>query len=242
MNAWRLLLLSAALAAIGGFVWWALDTRPLAVPDWEIEAENPWWIGTSGDPFAYAGGDPVEAVAGSARIAQAPDDEAPTLHASIGLPEARPWPWDDQRPEDQASDRIVQLSNMIQIEQWEDVSIHGDTGLGDSRLPETHARLAGRGTVSLGSSDRTQIENLPVFWSVAQAIRQPDGSIRQQGLTFSPLLREKRGFSDPDRWELTILVYAAPEPTAERHAAENPPVLIQIVYRTLTIVPPTGSG
>ena len=240
MSTWRLLLLSAALAAIGGFVWWALETRPLAVPEWAIEAENPWWIGTSEDPFAYAGGDSVELVAGSARIAQAPDEETPTLRASIRLPESRPWPWDEQLPEAQNSDRIVQLSNMIQIEQWEDVSIHGDTGLGDSRLSETHARLAGHGVISLGSGDRTQIEDLPVFWSVAQAIRQSDGSIRQQGLTFSPLLREKRGFSDPDRWELTVLVYAPS--TAQSNANENPQVLVQIVYRTLTIVPPSGSG
>ena len=242
MSAWRLLLLAATLAAIGGVVWWAVETRPLAVPDWEIEAENPLIIGTPEDPFAYAGGDSVESATGSARIAQAPGEETPTLHASISLPDGVGWPWDESSPgeTETGAERTLRLSNYAHIEHWDDVAIHGESGLGDPRLPETYARLAGRGTLSLGTQGRTEIEDLRVFWTMAQAIRQQDGGIRQQGLTFSPLLRDKRGFSDPNRWELTILVYATAD-TAENRANEDPMVLLQIVYRTLILVPPDES-
>ena len=241
MNAWRLLLLGAALAIAGGLVWLALEPRPLAVPVWEVEAESPLLIGTPDDPFAYTGGDHVHPIAGSARIFQAPDTDAPALRASIRLPESQDLPWDAWPAED--ADLVLQLGEDGHIERWEDVPIHGDTNVGDPRLPETHAQLAGRGRLSLSDGLNPRTEGLPVFWSVAQAIRQQDGGIRQQGLTFSPLLRDKRGFADPHRWELTLLVYA-PSEVGGVFAEEAPgeaPVLLQIVYRDLVIVPPDSS-
>lgn len=236
MSAQRLLLFAAALAVIGALVWWAVDTRPLAPPVWEIEAENPLLIGTRENPFAYTGGNGVQPVDGSARLAQDPDEEAPTLHASIHVPEAIALPWWNAASSGDV-DLVLRLNEDAPIDRWEDVAIHGDTGVGDPRLPQTHARFAGHGTVSLSDDSGSRVDDLPVFWSVAQAIRQPDGGIRQQGLTFSPLLRDKRGFSDPDRWELTLLVYDA---SADGGPGETP-VLLQIVYRTLVIVPPDSS-
>ena len=41
--------------------------------------------------------------------------------------------------------------------------------------------------------------------------REMRESIRDQGLVFSPLLRDQSVFSDPDRTEITLLIYAAPE-------------------------------
>ena len=242
MNAWRLLLLAAALAAVGVLVWWAFEPRPLSVPLWEVEAENPLLIGTPEDPFAYTGGDHVQSIAGSARIFQSPDTDAPTLRASIRLPDSLHLPWDAWPAE--GADLNLRMGEGDTIERWEDLPIHGSTGVGDPRLPEAHAQLAGLGRLSLSDGIDPRTEGLLVFWSVAQAIRQQDGGIRQQGLTFSPLLREKKGFADPDRWELTLLVYAPSEDGAESasRAPKDSPVLLQIVYRDLIIVPPDSSG
>jgi len=65
-------------------------------------------------------------------------------------------------------------------------------------------------------------------WSLADALRKDDGSIRQQGLTFSPLLRDKTGFSDPSRLEFTLLLY-------DDTRGGISPVLLHLVFRTVHI-------
>ena len=94
---------------------------------------------------------------------------------------------------------------------WTDRAIHGDTGLGDSRLPVTRAHFAGSGVFELLVDGNKQSTEWVGFWLIGDALRQPDGSIRNQGLVFSPLLRDQSVFSDPSRTEITLLIYEGPE-------------------------------
>jgi len=90
-------------------------------------------------------------------------------------------------------------------------TIHGDSAIGDSRLPETYVLYAGFGRFELLIDGKRQPTAWQGLWSIGDTLRQPDGSIRDRGLVFSPLLRDQSGFSDPDRTELTLLIYDAPE-------------------------------
>jgi len=97
---------------------------------------------------------------------------------------------------------------------WIGRVIHGNTDVGDSRLPVTHAHFAGSGSFELLVDGNKQPTEWVGFWSIGDALRQPDGSIRNQGLVFSPLLRDQSVFSDPNRTEITLLVYKSPDSNA----------------------------
>ena len=102
--------------------------------------------------------------------------------------------------------------------------INADTGLGEVRLPETYAYLAGEGDFTVNSRIWGADREVRGFWSLAHALRKEDGSIRNQGLVYSPLLRDKTVFSDPTRLEFTLLLYEGDE------------VLLDLVFRKVTIV------
>jgi len=221
-----LVLLVFAAAAVGLVV--LLTPSPiLPSPDdaWEIVAADAHLIGTSDAPFAYAGGDAIRSVTGTATLDFDPDDEAGSLLARITLSEAH----DIERPFDALpGEEITLRAPLAAADLITDSVIWGDTGISESRLPQTHALLAGRAIfdVSIGSRSVTRI--VTGFWSVADALRREDGSIGQQGLIFSPLLREKTGFSDPSRQELTILLYG-------ESGGDTPPVQLHIVFGSVTI-------
>jgi len=175
--------------------------------DVRFEAENPWAIGNSEDAFAYAG-EGVQTIEGTATLRIDPDMNSGILEVTLSPDEALAALLDGASPEHSVMlrMRIKRADNV-----WMDSAIHGDTGSGDSRLPETNVLYAGSGSVELLIDGVRQLTAWPGFWSVGDALRQPDGSIRDQGLVFSPLLRDQSGFSDPDQMEFTLLIYDALE-------------------------------
>jgi len=199
-----LLWLAVGLAAI--VAGWLLIAPDPADDAWRIDATAPRIVGDATDPFAYAGGDALRTVSGSATIRLAEGGGEGTVRLSIEADETDP-------PLSLRDGAIVGRSwtLVLPIDEaatvWIDTSIHGDTGIGDRRLPETTARLAGAGRFELTIDQDRRVTGQRGFWSVADAVRQEDGSIRQQGLLFSPLLRDKARFSDPSRLELTVLLY-----------------------------------
>jgi len=203
--------IALAAALVGVAVWLLVDpeTDSVVVQSWR--ADDPWIIGGSGDPYDYAGeaARTLEGAQATLRIDPVADDDVLDVILS---------------PDAQVAALLgdVQTASGIALHQtfasgvvtWSDVSIHGDTGLGDEGLPETMAQIAGEGSVTV-SIDGTPVPGAwTAFWSVGNALRRDDGAIRNQGLIFSPLLRDRTGFSDPERTELTILLYAAANPEA----------------------------
>jgi hypothetical protein len=215
------LAVGAAVVVVG----WLL-VAPLVLPSgWQVTGESPKVIGDSNDPFVYAGGDLVRPVKGTAVVRLTGTGTGGTVRLSIESPEpAAPLSLLDGS----VVGRSWELSSNVDrsTDVWFDTRINGDTGVGERRLPETAARLAGESRFDLTVDMNRRLTGLSGFWSVADALRQDDGSIRQQGLVFSPLLRDKTGFSDPDRLELTLLLY-------EDGPGSN--VLIDLVFSDVVI-------
>ena len=206
-------------------VGWLL-VAPLVLPSgWQIASESPKVIGDSIDPFVYAGGELVRPVVGTAVVRLTGTGARGTVRLSIESPEPSP-------PLSMRDGSVVgrswELSSRVDrsAHVWSETRINGDTGLGERRLPDTAALVAGESRFDLTVDRNRRLTGLSGFWSVADALRQDDGSIRQQGLVFSPLLRDKTGFSDPDRLELTLLLY-------EDGPGSN--VLIQLVFSDVVV-------
>ncbi len=183
------------------------------LPDaWEVNLSDPILIGDASDRFAYAGGPSILPVEGSGKL---------KLTDGEGSIELRFTPSTD------GSDWIgpvtirasIETPGTIEI----DALINGETGRGEPLLPETYAYVFGtsRFTIHSGAQGTRNMEG---FWSLAHALRRGDGSIRNQGLIYSPLLRDKSIFSDPERLEFTLILY------------EEDEVILDLVYRSVEIV------
>ena len=195
----------AALALAGA--WFFLTPTPEPTAFIEFEAHDPWIIGSTDDAFAYAGED-VRAIEGIATLQIDPDTDNGVIEFALQPSDFLAVLLGDGSP-----DRPIVLR--MQLKQadaiWTDTDIYGDSAIGDSRLPMTHILYAGSGTFELLIDGNAQPAAWVGFWSIGDALRQPDGSIRNQGLVFSPLLRDQSVFSDPSRTEITLLIYDAPE-------------------------------
>jgi len=213
------LAVGAAVVVVG----WLL-VAPLVFPSgWQVAGKAPRVVGDSVDPFVYAGGELVRPVVGTAvvrltgtggtvRLSIESPEPSPPLSMRDGSVVGRSW---------DLSSRVDRSADV-----WSKTPVNGNTGLGERRLPETVALLASESRFDLTVDRNRRLTGLSGFWSVADALRQDDGSIRQQGLVFSPLLRDKTGFSDPDRLELTLLLY-------EDGPGSN--VLIQLVFSDVVV-------
>lgn len=215
------LAVGAAVVIVGWLV-----VAPLVFPSgWQIAGDSPRVVGDSVDPFVYAGGELVRPVVGAAVVRLAATGTGGMVRLSIESPEPSP-------PLSMRDGSVVgrswELSSRVDrsAHVWSETRINGDTGLGERRLPDTAALVAGESRFDLTVDRNRRLTGLSGFWSVADALRQDDGSIRQQGLVFSPLLRDKTGFSDPDRLELTLLLY-------EDGPGSN--VLIQLVFTDVVV-------
>jgi hypothetical protein len=198
-----LLLLAVGLAFL--VAGWFLVAPHFFTTDWLISARSPWVIGDSSDPFAYSGGKAIRPVTGSATLHIASSGRG-TIRLTVESPEpASPLALRGGAIVSRSWDLISPVDGSTEL--WIATPFHGDSGAGDGRLPGTVARIAGRSSFDLTVDGNRRLTQLPGVWSIAHALRRGDGSIGQQGLVFSPLLRDKTGFSDPDRLELTLLVY-----------------------------------
>ena len=202
----RGLLWIGAAVAVLATAWLVLTLVPFS-SDVRFEAETPWAIGNSEDAFAYAG-EGVRVIQGTAALRIDPNTLGGMLEFDLPPDEALTALLDDKIPERSVVLRM-RLAGADAV--WTDRTIHGDSAIGDSRLPETYVLYAGFGRFELLIDGKRQPTAWQGLWSIGDTLRQPDGSIRDRGLVFSPLLRDQSGFSDPDRTELTLLIYDAPE-------------------------------
>ena len=227
MNGRTLLLIAIGIAALGALVFLLPDLLTHRSGGWRIRGEAPLLIGTAADPFVYAGGDAVRTVEGEATLRFDPGQGEGTLRAEIRFPEG----FDGAGlPFDAAPGGLLVVSApLVSDEVQSSRAIGGDTGVGDNRLPQAEALVAGTAQFEVSIDNRSSAGFFRGFWSVANALRRADGSIGQQGLVFSPLLREKTGFSDSTREELTLLLYS------ENPEEDAPPVLLHVVFGSVTI-------
>jgi len=235
---WQILLLSVALAAAVLAGWFLLqsdeDTNPIdllgpvaTAPLWSVAAGSPLRIGDLEDPFAYAGGERVRLLEGEAQILIGRDASSGSFEASVALDGTAAVLAESIDPT-----VTLELRGTLGTETLHSIgtSIHGETGLGDPRLPMTHALLSGETEMELVIDGTERGAVYRTFWSVASGLRREDGAIRNQGLVFSPLLRDDTVFADPDRLELTLLVYRSGD------APQTDSVVLHLVYMDIDVL------
>jgi len=186
-----------------------------------VSARSPLWIGTVVAPYSYDG-HAVQTASGVAQLRMDRAGALMNLSASLDLPQ--PLLEGSLVSTLDAATRIELQSTGILRETWNAVDIHGDTGRGDADLPLTFARWAGIAEIGLSADGHETASIGHVLWSVADGLRREDGSIGQLGLVFSPLLRDKTGFANPERVELTLLI-----------VDDKDEPLFHIVFRDVTI-------
>jgi len=220
-----ILLIALAFLALGA--WFLLDSLsgPFGGDGWKAFGEDPCVIlGSNEDRFAYAGGAGVRPVDGSLTFTWRAKDDVGSIQITLEAPSDVDFPF-EAAPGDEILIRcIIGPDDAVQS----DVTAHGNSGIGEPRLPETRALFVGTGRFDISVAGRSVMASRDGVWSLADALRKDDGSIRQQGLTFSPLLRDKTGFSDPSRLEFTLLLY-------DDTRGGISPVLLHLVFRTVHI-------
>ncbi|MEA3238250.1 MAG: hypothetical protein U9Q94_00475 [Candidatus Bipolaricaulota bacterium] len=227
---YRILILIGVVAALVGFFFMYSSYQwPGSDAVWAIRAEAPRVIGGYSDNFCYDG-QGVRSLAGSLTLSIASDGTG-SIDASVSTT-------DSSGPLHLASSD--ELAGTIRIksriddssELEEELDINGDIQSGDSGFPQTHATLTGKSTFDLYVDGELRYEALRGEWSVADAVRQSDGSIRQSGLLYSPLLRDKSGFSDPGRLEFTLLLHSdEPDPNNDPQYS----IVLHLVFSDVTI-------
>lgn len=216
----------AILFAAGWLAYRAIDEALALGRGWEIIVSDPVLVGDTEDPFVYAGGEDVRPLAGEGRIRLSEGGKQGSVQLTIELDGstavlATGEPW------------VGALSLRSEIEEdatvLTDVTVHGETARGESRLPETYAVLLGTSSYDLRLDEEPLRSAVQGTWTLAHALRKEDGAIRNQGLVFSPLLRDDTIFTDPDRLELTLLLY---EPAEDETAS----VALHLVFRRVEII------
>ena len=235
---YRILILIGVVTALVGFFfvypryqWLGSDAV------WAIRAEAPRVIGGYGDNFCYDG-QGVLPLAGSLTLSIAADGTG-SIDASVSVSDTSGSLHLASSDELTGTVRIrSRIDDSSEVE--EQVDINGDIEGSDSGLPQTHATLSGKSTFDLYVDGELRYEALRGTWSLADALRQSDGSIRQSGLLYSPLLRDKSGFSDPGRLEFTLLLHSdVPDPNNDPQYS----IVLHLVFPDVTIEkqPPTVS-
>lgn len=233
MKSTSLALILLGLGALAAGAWLLLasdEVRNLVLPPptWLVEIASPLLIGHPEDPYAYAGGEAVRALHGQGTL-RATDAQG-ALEASLQLDGASiPIPSAGDSP-----DELI-LHGRLQTADGEVTHrpIHGTTGRGDPRLPETQSFLHGTAHLDLLVDGIPQQDAMSCLWFLANALRREDGAIRNQGLIFSPLLRDDTVFADPTRLELTLLLYSTP--TLAPGVQTETPVL-HVVYTAVNVL------
>ena len=230
---YRILILVGVVAALVGLLF-MLPNRPGTGQAgdnsvWAIHAEAPEVIGGYGDNFCYDGKG-VQTLSGTLNLVIAKDGSG-SIDVAFSITEG------SEPLHPTSSDELtgtIKIASHIEAsaDVRTDIDINGDTADGDPSLPQTHALLAGRSTFDVYVNGDLLYENLRGEWSLADAVRQSDGSIRQSGLVYSPLLRDKSGFSDPKRTEFTLLLHS------EKSDANNKPpyaIALHLVFSEVTV-------
>jgi hypothetical protein len=216
----------AALFAAGWLAVRAIDEALAMRRGWEIVVSDPILVGDIEDPFAYTGGEDVRPLDGEGRIRVSEGGARGFVRLAIQLDGATAVP-------DAGEPWIGTLSLRSEIEEdatvLSDVTTHGETARGEFRLPKTYAVLLGTGPYDLRLDGEPLRSAVRGTWTLAHALRREDGAIRNQGLVFSPLLRDDTVFADPDRLEFTLLLY---EPVEDGTAR----VALHLVFRGVEMI------
>jgi hypothetical protein len=205
---YRIFILIGFLAAVVGLIV-LLPQAPEPFQDvdpiWFIRADQPLVIGGYGDNFCYDG-EGVQELEGSMWLSIGPDERA-SIYASVSTTQ------DIDGLQPSPADKLVgnleivaRAEDSIDIKQ--DLRINGELSNGSASLPPTNALLAGQSVFDLYLEGKLLYKDLIGQWSVADGLRRADGSMRQSGLIYSPLLRDKTGFSDPKRKEVTLILHS----------------------------------
>ena len=228
---YRILILVGVVAALVSFFFMHSS---LLVPGsdvvWAVRAEAPEVIGGYGDNLCYDG-KCVRSLDGSLLLSIAANGRG-SIDLSVSTTDAGGPLHPSSTDELAGTIRIVsRFDDSTQVN--ERVEINGDIAGGDPSLPQTHALLAGgKTTFDLYVNGVMLYEALHGEWSVANAVRRSDGTIRQSGLLYSPLLRDKSGFSDPKRTEFTLLLHDD-APDAENKPAYS--IVLHLIFSDVTI-------
>ncbi len=229
---YKILILIGVVAALVGlfFMLPSKQPTPLVISsDWAVHATSPEVIGGYGDNLCYDGKG-VQTLSGTLNLTISKDGTG-SIDASISTRKTAGSLHPASSGELTGTIRIVSRIDPSS-EVREDVDINGDITGGDPNLPQTHALLAGKSTFDVYNNGGLVYRNLHGEWSVANAVRQSDGSIRQSGLLYSPLLRDKAGFSDLKRTEFTLLLHSdVPD------GSNKPPysIALHLVFSDVTI-------
>lgn len=215
----------AILAVAGWLAYRAIDEAISITSGWEILVGDPILVGDVDDPYAYAGGDRVRSLEGAGRIVISERAERGFVRLSVRLDGTAEVLALGEGP---IGELTLRSDIAMETILGKDTSVHGGTALGDPGLPETQALLLGSSSFDLRLDGDPVERDLAGIWTLAHALRREDGAIRNQGLVFTPLLRDDTVFSDPDRLELTLLLY-------ERAEDGNKRIVLHLVFRDVEV-------
>jgi len=193
----------ALLAAVGlAIATWVLlyVPPPEARADWHVIVSSAVLLGTPDDPHSYEGVVVTDTPGSGVLVV---DNGSITLTVSVEIGSTA---WLSILADTQSAPHRVEIELVETLVVWPHGPVYGDTAFGGSELPTTTAFLGGEGTFRVSDPTAHAMLSVPGTWSLAYAVRRSDGSIRQQGLYYSPLLRDKSGFSDTARLEFTLIL------------------------------------
>jgi len=223
----KILLVIGVIALVG---WFLLGTGEDEGPTWVVHADQSLIIGGYGDNYTYTG-DGVRPLKGSLDLLfNLPQGEGRLIVSLETTEESGSLQISSSEELSGAFRLVSRIDRSNRVE--EGIPIYGDTGNGGPELPRTLAILAGWSRFDLYVNDKIRYSNLSGEWAAAWALRRDDGAIRQSGLVYSPLLRNKTGFSDPENIEFTLILHSdVPDP-------ENDPpyaLALHLVFTQVTI-------
>jgi hypothetical protein len=184
---------------------------------WRIEAGNARIIGGYGDNFAYDGTN-VRPIQGTATVTL--DTRAGTGQVEINVrttSESGPIRFsEDQSWEGEI--RIVQRLDTSQMDMariQEEVWLHGDTGNEAPVMPKLFNYFATWGPSTIWVNGERVVPMIGSHTMLSEQARDEEGRIvNGRGQVYSPMARDKTGFTDPSETEFHFVAHTS-EPDAD---------------------------
>jgi len=184
--------------------------RVTTAPDWKIEATGARIIGGYGDNFAYSG-DNVRPLDGSATMTVDPEAGTANLEIRIRTTEASgPIRFSADRSFE-GDIRIVQkldTSEMGKARIATDVFLHGDTGNEAPVMPKLYNYFATWGPGKIWVDGEEVVSMIGSHTMFSEQARGPNGKIvNASGQTYSPMVEDKTGFTNPEETEFHFVAH-----------------------------------
>jgi hypothetical protein len=223
-NRFFLFIVGVGIAVLFG---WLLVTADSV---WRIRSNAPRIIGGYGDHFAYDG-EATRPLEGTLDLHFNMSRSTGTLTVTLRTTDASgPLKLSSDTALEGRIKLVSQLDRSARIETG--IPVYGDTGNRGPELPRTHAALAGWSRFDLFVGEDLLHSGLRGEWALIDALRRNDGAVRQSGLIYSPLLRDKTGFSDSTRKEFILILHSD-----ESDVENRPPfaVVLHLVFEEIEI-------